>query len=119
MACNEQVAINCDAIDESQGNVDITFVVGTRNLVPAKYEITATKSGETPVTETVSIKNVNLTLKLGTWDISVVGKNSSNVVLCSGYNQLEVKAGANSLTIGLVSGTGGRSLTWTGLLQDM
>lgn len=77
-----------------------------RNTVVSSYTITATKSGDEVIENTAST-TASLSLTYGEWNISVVGKNSSAIVVCDGSKTITVDSGTNDVVIGVAYKTGG------------
>lgn len=82
-----------------------------RGWTVAQYDVTATKSGETTVTASTTTNNVSLRLKIGTWTISVVGKDSFSNTIYQGVASANVTETGNSVTIGLLKKAGNYKLT--------
>ncbi|HNZ25711.1 MAG TPA: DUF1939 domain-containing protein [Spirochaetota bacterium] len=70
------------------------------------YTITATKSGETPVVVETSSTEVNIRLKIGTWNINVEGTDSYDNVIYQGASTATVTETTTSMTVGLLKRAG-------------
>ncbi|HOE99802.1 MAG TPA: chitobiase/beta-hexosaminidase C-terminal domain-containing protein [Spirochaetota bacterium] len=88
-------------------SISVKIESAYRNTVVSSYTITATKSGEDDVVVNTSNTTTSLTLTYGEWNISVVGKNSSSVVVCDGNKSVTVNSGTSSVVIGVAYKTGG------------
>jgi hypothetical protein len=93
-------------IPEGYGLINVELMGATRSMSVSSYHITATKSGETDVTATTFTPSVTLTLKLGTWNVAVVARNSEGVDVYYGYNDVNVVEGGTTAKIGLAAKTG-------------
>lgn len=88
-------------------SISVKIESAYRNTAVSSYTITATKSGEDDVVVNTSNTTTSLTLTYGEWNISVVGKNSSSVVVCDGNKSVTVNSGTSSVVIGVAYKTGG------------
>jgi alpha-amylase len=77
-----------------------------RGWTVSEYTVTATKSGETPVVATTTSSSVNMTLKLGTWNIDVDGDDEVGNLIFQGTASANVTQSGTSVTVGLLKKAG-------------
>lgn len=70
------------------------------------YTITATKPGETPVVAETSSTEVNIRLKIGTWNINVEGTDTYDNVIYQGISTATVTETTTNMTVGLLKRAG-------------
>jgi isoamylase len=75
-----------------------------------EYTVTATKSGETPVVASTPDSSVQMTLKLGTWTITVEGDDEVGNLIFQGIAQANVTESGTSVTVGLLKRAGNLKL---------
>lgn len=85
----------------------------TRGWTVGSYTVTATKSGETPVTQTTTTNSVAMRLKIGTWNIAVDGKDSYANLIYKGVALATVTESGTSVTVGLLKKAGNVKLSFT------
>ncbi|HOS33956.1 MAG TPA: chitobiase/beta-hexosaminidase C-terminal domain-containing protein, partial [Spirochaetota bacterium] len=98
------------AYEKGYGLLEVNIPT-VRGWTVAQYDVVATKSGETSVTASTASTSVSLRLKIGTWTISVVGKDSYANTIYQGVASANVTESGNSVTIGLLKKAGNYKLT--------
>jgi hypothetical protein len=88
------------------GDVILSFSAPNRSMNVANYEITATRSGETDVSDSTTSQTTTLTLKVGSWNIDVTGKDENDLPIYYGYTEVDVIESGINVSVGLVSMTG-------------
>ncbi|HNZ26097.1 MAG TPA: chitobiase/beta-hexosaminidase C-terminal domain-containing protein [Spirochaetota bacterium] len=86
-------------------------VSSSRNWSISKYTVVATK-GEEQITDDFNVgAPISMTLSIGSWNISVTGKNSSNSSVYSGSSNVELTERGATITIILLQNSGAVNLT--------
>jgi len=93
------------ADNDGYGNLNISIPT-YRGWTIDNYTITATKPGETPVVAETSSTEVNIRLKIGTWDINVEGTDSFDNVIYQGISTATVTETTTNMTVGLLKRAG-------------
>jgi glycosidase len=97
-------------IPDGYGVVDIE-IPEIRGWTVASYTVTATRSGEAPVTVMTSDSSVSMTLKLGGWNIAVEGTDQYGSVIYQGVANAVVTESGTSVTVGLLKRAGNVTMT--------
>ncbi len=78
----------------------------TRGWTISLFTVIATKSGETPVTQTTTTNSISMRLKIGTWNLSVEGEDQYGNIVYKGTAIATVTETGTSVTIGLLKRAG-------------
>lgn len=107
----EDTTTNTDTVTVPKGygilSVDIPK---QRGWSVAEYDVTATKSGETPVNATTSTNSISMVLKIGTWNIDVSGHDSDGNEIYQGTASATVTETGTSVAVGLLKKAGNLKL---------
>ena len=101
-AINTGINLDNQKVPEGYGILTVEML-SSRSMTVSSYHVTASKSGETDVTDTVFTNSCTMTLKLGVWHIEVTAKNSDGLDVYYGYNDVDVVEGGTSAKIGLAA----------------
>lgn len=106
-SCSNSLSLSEDTVKKPPVYERIKInIVNNRTETPASYYIVAQKEGENDVTTDAILSGVELRLTIGRWLIRAYAKNSSGMIIGSGFGEIVIVEGANELSIGIATNSG-------------